>query len=256
MNDIRQKRLNGAQLKIIAVISMAIDHTAIALIQNVLLPYGDLASGSIHTLQILYILMRSLGRLAFPIYCFYLVQGFLYTHSRRAYTLRLLLFGFISEIPFDLALYRTCWYPLHQNVMFELAAAVMELTLFEAIRSVRSLRIARRTIHLSRTVSLAAAFLTSILCMIIAETLKLDYGWMGLCLILLLYVTRTNPKLQCAAGAVFTALFELPGAAAFLLLYLYSGQRGRQRKYFFYAFYPVHLLLLAAIETVLIRFLF
>ena len=212
MNDIRQKRLNGAQLKIIAVISMAIDHTAIALIQNVLLPYGDLASGSIHTLQILYILMRSLGRLAFPIYCFFLVQGFLYTHSRRAYTLRLLLFGFISEIPFDLALYRT--------------------------------------------VSLAAAFLTSILCMIIAETLKLDYGWMGLCLILLLYVTRTNPKLQCAAGAVFTALFELPGAAAFLLLYLYSGQRGRQRKYFFYAFYPVHLLLLAAIETVLIRFLF
>jgi hypothetical protein len=253
MNNIRSGRLSGAQLKVIAIISMAIDHTAIALIQNVFLTCGDLSSGSIRVLRSLYILMRSLGRLAFPIYCFFLVQGFLYTHSRRAYTLRLLLFGFLSEIPFDLALYGTAWYPFHQNVMFELAAAVIMLALFEAIRSVRSLRIARRTILLSRTVSLAAAFLSSILCMIIAETLRLDYGWMGLCLILLLYVTRTRPGLQCAAGAAFTALFELPGAAAFLLLYLYNGQRGRQKKYFFYAFYPAHLLLLAAAEEILIQ---
>ncbi len=254
MNSTRSGHLSGAQLKLIAVFSMLTDHMAVALIHNVYLTSGDLSPGSIRFLRNLYILMRSLGRPAFPIYCFFLVQGFLYTHSRRVYTLRLLLFGLISEVPFDLALYRTVWHPSHQNVMFELAAAVIMLTLFESIRSVRSFRIAGRTLRLSRPFPIVAAFLSSILCMGIAELLRLDYSWMGLCLILLLYVTRTSPKLQCATGAAFTALFEPAGAAAFLLLYVYSGQRGRQKKYFFYAFYPAHLLLLAAAEAFLIRF--
>ncbi|MBR1523666.1 MAG: TraX protein, partial [Lachnospiraceae bacterium] len=74
--------MTGTALKLIAVISMLIDHTG-----DVLFP------GTMW--------LRYIGRLAFPIYCFLLVEGFFHTKDLRRYMFRLLLFGLISEIPFD-----------------------------------------------------------------------------------------------------------------------------------------------------------
>lgn len=85
------KILSGSMLKTIALIAMLIDHTASALLFNV--PIAVLRIGS-RTLS-LYALMRMIGRIAFPIYCFLLVEEYRHTRSFRKYAL-------ISEIPWDL----------------------------------------------------------------------------------------------------------------------------------------------------------
>ena len=87
-------KLTGAILKKIAVVSMIIDHTA-----AVLVPYDQMHQ--------LFIMLRILGRLAFPLYCFLLVEGFCHTRNVKRYLLSLLTFALISEVPFDLALSKT-----------------------------------------------------------------------------------------------------------------------------------------------------
>ena len=108
--------LSGSTLKIIAVVTMLIDHIAAVLLVKMLILNGTWElngySGS-RVLSILnfehmnmvkiYQLMRDIGRIAFPIYCFLLVEGFMRTGNIGKYLGRMLLFAFVSEIPFDLA---------------------------------------------------------------------------------------------------------------------------------------------------------
>ena len=81
--------LSGSQLKWIALFSMIIDHTAMVLISRSAYP-------------IMYTFMRSIGRLAFPIYCFLLVEGFYHTHCFWKYAASLGIFAILSEIPYNL----------------------------------------------------------------------------------------------------------------------------------------------------------
>ena len=86
--------LNGAQLKYIAFLSMLIDHTNNALITPLLNGTGWL----LHLSN----LFSILGRIAFPIFIFFIVEGFFKTSSRKRYLITLLAFGMISEVPFDM----------------------------------------------------------------------------------------------------------------------------------------------------------
>ena len=223
---------NSARLKRIAIVTMAIDHGAACLIFNSLIrPHIPISrTGSLWNLYQFYLFLRAVGRTAFPIFCFLLVEGFVHTHSRLRYIIRLLLFGLISEVPFDLCLYQTFWYPGHQNVMFELAMGVGMLWAFDAVGKVRR-------IH-PPEVRLALQFLAAVPFILLAQTFHLDYDFRGMLLILLLFLLRDDRVLQCAAGAIIVGLWEWPAVFAFLPLLLYNGQRGRQSKYFFYVFYP------------------
>ena len=87
--------LNGFCLKVIAMVTMLIDHAAIVF----LIP-GET-----------YINLRIIGRIAFPIFCFLLAEGAIYTHSLKKYTARLAVFALLSEIPFNVAIYGSIWYP-------------------------------------------------------------------------------------------------------------------------------------------------
>ena len=89
----RLKVLSGAQLKYIAFLSMLIDHTNKALI------YPNLNGGRLNTVSDIFDII---GRIAFPIFAFLLVEGFFKTRSRAKYLVTLLVFGVISEVPFDL----------------------------------------------------------------------------------------------------------------------------------------------------------
>ena len=125
--------LNSSALKVIAVVTMLIDHIAADLLVKLLIQNGtwelidyngsrllNILSaehmGMINTYQ----MMRNVGRIAFPIYCFVLVEGFMRTRSVKKYLERILLFAFISEIPFDLAFAGKAFHWCYQNVMFTL----------------------------------------------------------------------------------------------------------------------------------------
>ena len=91
-------------------------------------------------------------------------------------------------------------------------------------------------------------------CAALALATTTDYNASGVIIICALYLTRTNRKWQCLAGALLF-MFELTAPLAFVLVWFYNGQRGAcspLQKKAFYWFYPVHLLVLAAITNLLL----
>ena len=100
--------LSGTALKRIACLSMLLDHIGASLLENGLFKQGAFWPGDVQLDGVL----RLAGRLAFPIFCFLAVEGFLHTHDVKKYVRRLLLFGLLSEVPFDLAFFRTPFAPV------------------------------------------------------------------------------------------------------------------------------------------------
>ena len=87
--------LNRTQIKYIAITAMLMDHTAAFLLQPEKYP----------ALIVIYILMRTLGRIAAPVMFYFLTEGYRYTSSKFKYGLRLFCFGILSQIPYSLARY-------------------------------------------------------------------------------------------------------------------------------------------------------
>ena len=247
MEEKKLRRLSGSTLKWIAVVTMAIDHFAAVVLLGRL--YSERAWGAGIWSRQCYWDLRIIGRLAFPIYCFLICEGYRHTRSLRGYLLRLLGFALLSELPFDLAFQRA-WFDLSaQNVFFTLALGLSAIALWETLRRDREGEALVRS-------SIAAAIACAALCAA-GELLQTDYGSMGVLLILVMWLLRDQPLWRIpAAAAIFAsmALFfrsswvELFALAAFIPIGLYNGTRGRQMKYLFYVFYPVHLLLLCGVR--------
>lgn len=226
-----EKKKNGLSsdlLKWIAVVTMFIDHIGATIVEQTdlyLLPYG----------KTLDLILRLIGRLAFPIYCFLLVEGFYHTRSRKKYLCNLTLFAVLSEIPFELAIFGEILLGFH-NVYWTLLLGFLVMSGVEKIREkMGTIESTKKTFAELALAALAAVG---------AELLQTDYGAIGVFLIYILYQARENRLRQCILGAVAMA-YEVTAPAAFYLLYHYNGIRRQKRwKYFFYAFYPLHLLLL------------
>lgn len=131
VTDVAEKRgISGSTIKIIAVIAMLIDHTAAVVMIREIMARGfqeaalggqSLLLGWLMENGVLfygYEIMRMIGRLGFPIFCFLLVEGFQRTRDVKKYALRLGLFALISELPFNLAVTGRLWYSGYQNVYF------------------------------------------------------------------------------------------------------------------------------------------
>ena len=111
----KKKGISGSTLKIIAMITMLIDHIGAAVCMRMMLAegFGDLNGAAEETIKAwvtvhadlysTYYMFRMIGRIAFPIFCFLLVEGFKHTKDAKKYAIRLFAFALISEIPFDLA---------------------------------------------------------------------------------------------------------------------------------------------------------
>ena len=160
-----RKGLSGSALKIIAIVTMLIDHIAATVIIRIL-KFGGYNDG----LYQLYRVMRNIGRIAFPIFCFLLVEGFMHTRDREKYALRLGCFA--------------------------------------------------------------------------AEFLSTDYGALGVLCIMVFYLFRRSRIQQVVFGCLAFVWWEWAAVFAFVPIFYYNGKRGFGMKYFFYAFYPVHLLIL------------
>ena len=234
----RLRGFTGNQLKLIACFCMLCDHIGYVLIENGVL-YGQnvqywemaLATEAGQRWYLLARILRTIGRLAFPIFAYLLVEGFCHTHDLRRYMRNVFLCALISEIPFDLACFQTIYYPYYQNVC---------VTLFLGLFSMYLMKKAKRFPLLQ----LLFAFAVSAL----AWLVKCDYGAVGVGMISILWLLRKDHSAQLVLGAVAAALESLSyfcsAALAFVPLRFYNGKRGTAPlKYFFYIFYPAHLFL-------------
>lgn len=141
-----KKGFDGSTIKLIAIIAMLIDHTAATILERMMMRAGymlatmntDFLSAWIAEHRLLYfsyMIMRLIGRFGFPIFCFLLVEGFMHTHNRKKYALRLFLFALISEIPFDFAFRGVWFYAGYQNVFFTLFLGLLAMCAFDWLGS-------------------------------------------------------------------------------------------------------------------------
>ena len=226
---------SGSSLKIIAIITMLIDHIgAVVIFHGYVSPNAPIFAGSAYEdVHNVYLALRFIGRIAFPIFCFLLVQGFIHTSNKRNYAIRLFLFALISEIPFDIAIYDTLLSFSSQNVFFTLLIGFLVIWLIDKWQD---------------KIYLHAIFIG--LGMALAYFLATDYSYWGVALISAFYYFRTWPVLQTIGGSLLL-LWEAPAIIAFVPINMYNGKRGLSMKYFFYIFYPAHLILLALIRYLL-----
>lgn len=242
------KGLNGANLKHLAIFFMAIDHIGAALIEPGLLQTGLITMQD--TEYILYMVLRVLGRFSFPMFCFFLVEGFFHTHDMVKYLQNLLIFAVISEIPFDLALRGRLWDWEHQNVFFTLALGFIAIWIAQALQEKCAMQPDKNgTLRYQMYILLFVLGLAGI-----AELIRADYGAVGVAVIYVLYAFKP----QKTKGAVWAwVVLTLGNTLEFfcfpfiLAVKAYNGQRGKQNKYFFYLFYPAHLLVLYMMRRVL-----
>lgn len=223
--------LSGSTLKIIAIIAMAIDHFAASIIlYGILMQQNPSFLGHPVSMTIpwwnIYQVMRFIGRIGFPVFCFLLIEGFLHTSSKKKYATRLF------EFPFDYALFNTPFAPGYQNVFFTLFLGLLTIW---AIDTVSHKEINPNLQWIVKILIAAAGCLT-------AWLLQTDYDYKGIILILLLYLFH-DQKFLCTLVSCMSLLWEAPACLAFIPINLYNGKRGISLKYFFYLFYPVHLLL-------------
>lgn len=239
-----KKGLNGFQLKVIACILMVIDHVGV-------LFFPDM------------IIFRIIGRLAFPIFAFFISEGFFHTRSVRKYLTRLGVCAVLFQVPDWFSriysfLYNVPGFGIRYkfNIFATLFLGLLGIALFDRLKGEKS--------WLSWTAVIAAA--------ILAEITDADYGAYGVLYIMVFYLSHGNIENMLlgslalhAAYAVYGFLVNLrnPGTAltanslqlyslsAVPLLALYNRERGRNAKYVFYVFYPVHMIVLYIIYCIM-----
>ena len=238
--------ISGSTLKMIAVVTMLIDHIAAGVLGRFMVISGADSIGQNDTTALqqwimqnqdlfgVYSVMRMIGRIAFPIYCFLLVQGFVHTGNRMKYAARLFLFAVISEVPFDLLFNSRILETGYQNVFFTLFFGLMAMIGLDWVQE-------RKDMHIAVKVLLNLVIIGG--CMALAANMKTDYAEIGVACIVILYLFRNKKGIQILAGCA-SFMWELTAPLAFVPIAFYNGKRGWNLKYFFYLFYPVHLLLL------------
>jgi len=219
---------SGSMLKLFAVLVMLIDHTAAFVLPLYKPAVRTIFSIGSHEISLCKI-MNYIGRLAFPIFVFLLVEGFCHTKNRKKYAKNLFIFALISEIPWNLIHSGTLIFP-KQNVFFTLLLGCLGMWAIEAYQENK----------LRQLLSLLGLLTASVI-------LKADYGIVGFGYVLLIYILREQKILQTILGACFLPSRWIAGLA-FISINLYNGRRGFVQgsivKYAFYAFYPLHFICL------------
>lgn len=252
----KYKVLSGTTLKTIAIITMLIDHIGAAFVCALPIFLSNksapLWEGFPFSYFDFYMLLRQIGRTAFPIFCFLIVEGFIHTHNRKAYAFRLFIFALISEIPFDLAIKNKLFTFEIQNVFFTLFLGLMAIIIMDFMTE------KLRTKGISPDLSKLLSFLSGILIFFLAELFNTDYAGSGVALIIIFYLFREKTTLACVVGYL-SFIFEPYCLPAFLLIPFYNKKRGRTHigpfslKYIFYFFYPVHLFVIYLLRVILLK---
>lgn len=254
----RKKGLSGSTLKLIAIVAMFIDHFAAIILDRYLVSIGILSLNQDtvllpenRTMLIIYCIdlaMRLIGRLGFPLFCFLLVEGYYHTRNKAKYGMRLAMFALISEIPFDLGFKSQVLEFTYQNVFFTLFFGFVMIWGIDEFNMQMKEKFEgklRLFLCILGTVSITVAG------GVIVELLKTDYASIGVITIVLMFLLHKKSfagsmALGCLALTVRMPV-EITSFITVPLVAKYNGTRGLKLKYFFYLFYPVHILLLALV---------
>lgn len=223
-------------LKWIAVICMFLDHVGLIFFESPSI-LGGTQIGDMMDVP-----LRAVGRMSFPIFLFCLLQGYLYTHDRVAYTKRLLLFAFISEIPYDFGNFGRLWSFAVNNVIWTMFLIVVMWMCYEEAAK-------------HKDVCKALYGLIFVFFMLAAYFTHVDYGQAAIGAATVLYAYRSRQVFGYFTAitilAVFVSPVELFALLSLPLIKHYNHTKGRQIKYFFYIFYPVHLIFLRLLYMLL-----
>lgn len=224
--------LTRAQLKTIAILSMLIDHVNKALIYpNLVSNYGFLTRVSN--------LFDIIGRISFPLFCFLLVEGYYKTRNRKKYLLHLLIFGVISEVPFDMFATASFFNMNWNNVMFSLAFVLITIWSIDTLKE--------KMKHSSKVLWYLVSIMIVLIMCIATMYFALDYEHHAILIGYFFYLFHEVPIFAIVFGyaSMFTQPWSLLG---FGLTLSYNGERGRQNKLLCYWFYPVHLLIIGILR--------
>lgn len=228
-NEKKTVGISGFWLKCIAMFTMLVDHIGVMFFDDV-------------------ILLRIVGRIAFPIYCFLLVEGFFHTSDVKKYMMRLGIFAIISEIPFNMLATKHVFDFGYQNVF---------ITLFIGLVMIWAMH---GTVSMYKNPMFNTIYL--ILAMAAAYVLKTDYSVYGIAIIYIFYYFRQMREQGCLAlvlASVLGGRIQMAAALAVPFIMLYNGKKGPKPadrklvKYGFYIFYPLHILILAGVYMLVIR---
>lgn len=212
-----------------------------------------------------YEILTCLGRIAFPIFAFLLVEGYTHTSYFKNYLKRMFIFALISEIPFNLMIVNGPIYPFHQNVMFTMCLGLLMVRLLDKLP---------KKYYLNIPLSILVLYLFYIIGLITF----VDYHGAGLLMIGVFYLFRKRNALNILLtilliyyingvilggycyefmimGHRFVLVQQSLAILALIPIYLYKGKKGLSNKfikYFNYAFYPVHMLIIYIIYNLVV----
>ena len=217
-------------IKIIACITMLLDHIKYAL------PFNR------------GILTEYFGRISFPLFAFLITEGYIHTKDLKKYCLRLFIFGIISQIPF--MLFRSLvgeWKML--NIMFTMLLGLIAIFVYDKCEK--------------KYISIPIVILVAM----IGEIINVDYGFYGVLTVFIMYGLRNKKILLPIAYGIFVTLYYYSALREWiikipyilypictwlssLIIISYNGKQGKKIKYFFYWFYPLHMIVIYLISFI------
>ena len=216
-------------LKIIAMISMLCDHSGYIIFNK-------------------FTFMNYIGRLAFPIFAFSITEGYSHTHNLKKYFCRLFIFALLSQIPYMLFL-KVLGSDFSLNILFTLILGLFVITVYEKLSN--------------KILGLVFA----IFCAAIAQILNFDYGWFGITIIFIFHTFKSSKILMNILFIIvafinyFYSFMKYLNIVYLLIILfvclslipinLYNEKKGKNIKYFLYIFYPLHLILLSFLNSML-----
>lgn len=225
--------MNRNLLKIIAFISMVIDHVGSYLLDN-------------------NIVFRIIGRIAFPIFVYFIAEGMKFTRSRKRYIFVLFLFACLSQIPYMLLIEK-----FKLNVLFTFLIAILFILIIEKFIKIENQR------SLAKMLGFMILMLSMfIVCLIVGDVLNMiDYGVLGIILVIVFYFAKSPLNLIFASVVLILMVlkcllfmdfiisldnvYQIFSLISIIFIAFYNHKKGKLNlKYLFYVGYPAHLFLI------------
>ncbi len=222
--NIEKGGLTSFHLKLIAIITMTIDHVGAGLF-----PYANMDGVPY---------LRVIGRLAFPIFCFLIVEGFFHTRNVKKYMYRLFLFALLSELPFDLLFNDSGNLFAMQNVF---------CTLFIGLVMIYAIDQTYKKWGKDTSNANIAVVIILFTAGVVASLAKVDYAELGIAYMAVFYLYRGKNyhifTILLALNILFCGInaVQMFSVLAIPIIACYNGKLGPKVKYLFYVYYPLHI---------------